>query len=672
MDVGRLLGNLSVRLKIASGFGLFVLMLCGLAGFGVLQISGVRGDVGRLQALSTNAQLALAISQNMETIHRAATRYRLDANQDALKDYAGAMAQAESGVQQAAARADNAQTRQTYSRNLEALKKLGGVGAEFAGSIELAASGRSRLFPLGDVLADSTSELTRKVIEANNAALLDAAVKVENSILLVRIISWRTLATQDVNGPARMGDAAAEARTAMDFAGIFADAAITQRLADLRSQLKAYVDAFNETAAALVHSADLFDTGMLPTIRSIQTDLALAASREVKAYRQTSDGLDVTLSDTSRAQQIVAAIAVAFGVLLSFALARGISRPVQRMTAVMRKLAAGDRSIFIPDNHRADEIGAMAKALGVFQDNMNEVERLRADQEEQTRLAEQARHAGMIALADEFDIKVGRMVGLVASSAHAVQSTAQALSSVADQTNQQSTALAVAAEQTSVNISTVATAAEELSASISEIARQVGQSTRVTSKAGQDAQLTNAIVRALAEGAQKIGDVLSLISNIAGQTNLLALNATIEAARAGDAGKGFAVVASEVKSLASQTAKATEQIAAQISQVRAATEEAVVAIEAIAGTINEIDSISAAIAAAVEQQGAATQEIARNVQQVALGTHDVTRTMADVSEGATATGGAASQLLTAADTLSAQAATLQVDVAAFIQTVKAA
>jgi methyl-accepting chemotaxis protein len=218
----------------------------------------------------------------------------------------------------------------------------------------------------------------------------------------------------------------------------------------------------------------------------------------------------------------------------------------------------------------------------------------------------------------------------------------------------------------------VAAAAEELAASIGEIGRQVTQSSKITGQAVVDAQRTDAIVRALAEGAEKIGHVVGLISTIAGQTNLLALNATIEAARAGDAGKGFAVVASEVKSLANQTAKATEEIGAQIAQIQAATKEAVAAIRNITGTIEQVSAISVSIAAAIEQQDAATAEIARNVQQTAQSAQSVTATISGVSQAANDTGAAAEQVLGAASGLSTQAEQLNDEVHRFVADVRAA
>jgi methyl-accepting chemotaxis protein len=288
-------------------------------------------------------------------------------------------------------------------------------------------------------------------------------------------------------------------------------------------------------------------------------------------------------------------------------------------------------------------------------------------------IAEKVQRAQRLdALLRGFEARTAVLVSMVASAATELESTSRAMASTTGETVAQATNVAAAVEAASINVQTVASAAEELSASISEIARQVAQSSEIADRAVQDANRTDAIVKTLAEGAQKIGDVVGLISTIAGQTNLLALNATIEAARAGDAGKGFAVVASEVKSLANQTAKATDDISRQIAQIQLATKEAVTAIEAITQTIGEVSRIATAIAAAVEEQGAATQEIARNIHEAATGTHQVSVSIADVSRGASETGAAATGVHDAADELSKQAEGLSGDVQHFVTEVKAA
>ncbi len=283
-----------------------------------------------------------------------------------------------------------------------------------------------------------------------------------------------------------------------------------------------------------------------------------------------------------------------------------------------------------------------------------------------------AQRAAMNQTAENFETNVGTLIAALSSGAAALQVTAQSMSATATHTDQQATTVAAAAEEASTGVQTVAAAAEELTASIQEIGRQVTSSSRITDKAVVDARHTDTIVRALAEGAQKIGDVVKLINGIASQTNLLALNATIEAARAGDAGKGFAVVASEVKSLAAQTAKATEEIGAQIKQMQGATSEAVEAIKTIGATIDEVSAIASNIAAAVEEQGAATAEIARNVQQTATSTREVTSTISGVSQAANDTGLAAGEVLGAASHLSDQAAALTAEAKTFVTSIRVA
>ncbi len=276
-----------------------------------------------------------------------------------------------------------------------------------------------------------------------------------------------------------------------------------------------------------------------------------------------------------------------------------------------------------------------------------------------------------VALADNFETNIKGIVESVSSSATEMQGSAQSLSSTAEETSRQSTAVAAASEEASTNVQTVASAAEELSKSVEEVGRQVGQSNKIAEGAVEEAQRTNEKFQGLAEAASKIGEVVNLINDIASQTNLLALNATIEAARAGEAGKGFAVVASEVKSLANQTAKATEEIAAQIGAIQAATTDAVSAIQGIGSTIGEISEIASAISGAVDQQSSATREIATNVQQAASGTQEVSQNISGVTQAASETGEAASQVLGAADELSKQSELLRDQVDSFLVEIRA-
>ncbi|MDJ0388613.1 methyl-accepting chemotaxis protein [Roseomonas sp. E05] len=396
--------------------------------------------------------------------------------------------------------------------------------------------------------------------------------------------------------------------------------------------------------------------------------LATAAGKEAA---QLAAGASAQALTGSLLNLLSLVLALAVGATALLVVARRVVRPVVAMTAVMRRLATRDFSAEVGGQERHDEIGAMADALQVFKQGMMEADRLSAAQRAEQE-AKVARGARMDALAQGFEAKAQQLADALASAATELQATARSMSGSASQAGEQAGAVAAAATQASTNVQTVAAAADELSASVVEIARQVQHSNAVARRAAEGAQHTDATVRALAGAAQRIGDVVGLISSIAGQTNLLALNATIEAARAGEAGKGFAVVASEVKTLASQTAKATEEIGSQIAQIQTATGEAVQAIQSIAGVIDEVSQIAGAIAAAVEQQGAATQEIARNVQQAAAGTQEVTRHIHGVSQVVGATGHAAQDVLTAANDVSRQSETLNHEVASFLAGIRLA
>ena len=309
------------------------------------------------------------------------------------------------------------------------------------------------------------------------------------------------------------------------------------------------------------------------------------------------------------------------GAVLALLLGKGISRPMIEMCKAMRELAGGNFDVVLPGLGRRDEIGEMAAAVEEFKmQAIAKAERDAAAHDAQNKAAGAARRSELIRFADQFEAAVGAIVSNVSASAVQLEQAAGTLTRTAETTQSLSSQVAGASEEASSNMQSVATATEELSTSVDEIGRRVRDSNRIAEAAVVQAQETDGRIGKLSRAAQEIGDVVKLITAIAEQTNLLALNATIEAARAGDAGRGFAVVASEVKSLASQTAKATDEISTHIAGMQGATQESVAAIKEIGGTIGQISNIASAIASAVEQQSSATQEIARNVQNVAQGT----------------------------------------------------
>lgn len=362
-------------------------------------------------------------------------------------------------------------------------------------------------------------------------------------------------------------------------------------------------------------------------------------------------------------------ILLGFGV--GFVIVSSVAKPIGKMTDYMNVLASGDFTQDVPDRDRKDEVGLMAQSIQVFKDGMVRARNLEAEQEKD-RKAKEARQENVNAAIKKFELTMADIVKFVASASAELQASAQSLAASAEETSKQSGSVAAASQQASANVQTVASATEELSSSINEISSQVARSSQVASKAVQDAEDAGRSVSQLVDAAQKIGDVTKIISEIAEQTNLLALNATIEAARAGEAGKGFAVVASEVKNLATESTKATEEIAAQISNIQQISQASAQAINTICTIIREMDEISGTISAAIQEQTSATQEISRNVSEAYTGTSEVNRNIETVSEAANMTGSASHEVLSAADELSRQSTILKDEFDVFLHNLEAA
>jgi methyl-accepting chemotaxis protein len=420
-------------------------------------------------------------------------------------------------------------------------------------------------------------------------------------------------------------------------------------------------------------AVDAMNIKINPQFEDIAQDSEKIRSALDAAIKKGSDDLTDTTNATIRMTVMLMGAGLLAGIALAVLITLfGITRPIGRLVACMKVIADGKYDVEVPGAGRTDEVGVMAGAVEVFRKNGEEVERARAERDEQRRRAEVERKSEMRKLADTFQAAVGNIVDTVSSASTELEAAAGTLTKTAETTQDLAGVVASASEEASANVQSVASATEQLTGSVGEISRQVQESSRIAEEAVRQAGKTDARITELSQAASRIGDVVKLITAIAEQTNLLALNATIEAARAGEAGKGFAVVAQEVKALAAQTAKATDEIGTQITSMQAATQDSVAAIKEIGGTIARIAEIAGTIATAAEQQAASTQEIARNVQQAAQGTQQVASNITDVNRGASETGSASAQVLSSAQSLSTESNHLKIEVEKFLATVRAA
>lgn len=450
------------------------------------------------------------------------------------------------------------------------------------------------------------------------------------------------------------------------------DEKLTGKIKEILDQIGGYQEAF----AKYVDNSE-----KVGELSARMANLATGITKDAKAIKDElmgqqqfiSDQSSMIARDTERFVTLLAIGGLVFGVFLAWMLGQGISRPMTGLCTAMRELAGGNFDVVLPGVGRKDEIGEMASAVEEFKvQAVAKAERVASEREAQNKAAGEARRAELHRFADNSETAVGGIVSNVSASASQLEGAAATLTRTVETTQELSGRVAGASEKASTNVQSVASATDELSVSVVEIGRRVKNSTRIAAEAVAQAEQTDARIVKLSLAAQKIGDVVKLISAIAEKTNLLALNATIEASRAGEVGRGFEVVAGEVKSLASQTAKATGEIASHIASMQVATEESVTAIKQIGQTIDQISQIAEEIATAVEQQSSATQEIARNIQSVAHGTREVSSSIFEVNRGASETGAASAEITHSAQTLSAESVRLRQELDRFMGTIRTA
>jgi methyl-accepting chemotaxis protein len=664
--------KLRIGTKLALSAGVGVLLTAGivandrLANNSVAQLSAASSNQWHIQKNVVTGLFELRSSQYAAGVIRDA--YKVDEIDKSLKDVHAHAAAAQAQFEEAAQRATDTESR-------DALTKARRLAGEYADTLDTFAAAQKQGIA-ARARRDASIDSWNKEFAAVAASAGDAPSKRD---FLLRQADSLFKDAAIASARAEKNAAAPLKQRITEAAGMAADALRQARDADKAAkvdELLKIVASFNEAAAGISKASADLDHARREVSQPKRIELEAILPKVGEAANQQVEtgerALAAEITSASRLGLIAGLLVVVVLVGTAILSVLSIARPIRRIAAILLELAGGKTATEIPHVARADEVGDAARAAETFRDSLLRMAALEADKKKVEERTTAQRKSDMDRLAESFEAAVGGVVHAVSSSATQLEAAATTLTHTADTTQRLATTVGSASEEASSNVQAVASATEEMTSSVHEIARQVQQSSQIAGEAVKQAQDTDGRIAELSHAAQRIGEVLKLITAIAEQTNLLALNATIEAARAGEAGRGFAVVAQEVKALAAQTAKATEEISTQIVGMQTATQVSVSAIKQIGATIGQMSDIASTIAAAVEEQGAATQEIARNVQQAAQGTAAVASQIGSVNKGAVETGSASNQVLTSARALSSEGNKLKLEVDKFLATVRAA
>ena len=686
--------HLSIRIRIFGGFAIVLGLLVVLAAISLVSVTVIGTRSEQVKDSAHTARVIAEFTLKVEDARARVLQYVLTENDGDLNQAKESLTQLQDAAQ--------------------ALDGLSGAGVQSANLAQMKQSAERYRLAAEDIVAAigtrrlQAAELTKAATELRTilSAMASALVRekassdaIEKSVRFLdafqagtgaagRFLLSRNPADADA---ARVEMGALRTATA-EVATLAADSRRVQRFVQaLADPLKK----FDEALQGLVASTERFakaTTAREEAARSLFELVTTTRAASAVDQAEAIGSMATVVMATRNYGLTTAAFAMAAGMLLAWMIGRGISRPVAGITEALHNLAAGDLGRAIPHTKRKDEIGVMAAAAEVFRGNLARMEQIESERREverraleERRLAEEREVAeakaaterqeiaikeAMHKIVNEFQVVIGGVIDTVSSAATELEQSAGTLTNAAKATQQRADTVAAASQEATSNVQSVASATEQMTASVGEISKQVHSSSEIARHAVGQAEKTDLRITELSKAATRIGDVVKLINAIAEQTNLLALNATIEAARAGEAGKGFAVVAQEVKALASQTAKATDEIGTQITEMQTATNESVNAIKEIGATIGKISEIAGVIASAVEEQGAATQEISRNVDAAAKGTQQVSTNIAEVGHHASETGTASAHMLQSAQSLSREGVNLKREMERFREMIR--
>ena len=663
--------RLRLRSQLMIGFGTLVALLVCLAALGSQGLSVTGQEVRRMKALTEHIKQSQQILFDSEVIRRALTRYRDDHDAAALADAKTAEASVTAALDRTIQLPTSAALRPQLQQALDLIRAVSAKRENYVALSDTAEKAHAELLTVATKLEQQSEALMSVLAASEEPQHRKVGTALHLAMLSMRVADLNFQVAQTQASVDAFKAAASKARQAMGDATRTAPTELRKDLDATVAALKALTAAFDRSATAQLAANALYDNEIRKGIIDLQqivtaTNTALGEDLD-RAGNRTLE----TAASTLDRQVATTAAGSLLAIAMALLIARSVTRPIRGMTQAMTRLAAGDTEADIPGQGATNEIGQMAGAVAVFRDQAIQNTRLSAERERDAALKEQ-RQAAMERNTDNFGRSVSGVLDQFIHCATTMHNAAVTVADAANRTSRTTSDTVAGAEASSRDLSAVAAAAEEMAVSINEISRQVAHVTTSVQEAVDQAAKTDRQVGGLSSTADQIGDVVRLINDIAGQTNLLALNATIEAARAGDAGKGFAVVANEVKALATQTARATEQITSQIAAIRTATGDAVDGVREVAAAIAKVESVATAIAAAVEQQAAATREITNSVQSVTVTTSAAAQAMGDVLSIAAGTEANSKDALAAAAEVKSSADTLRGEVVDFLEAVSAA